>query len=59
MEESVLKACPQCEYPYGYAMNDEKYVCPDCNFEWNPNESQESVLVVKDANGNTLNSRPL
>ena len=32
-------------------------VCPDCNHEWNPEESTEVIStdnVVKDANGNPL-----
>jgi protein PhnA len=49
-----LKKCPQCDYPYGYAMSDDKYTCSDCNFEWNPNESKSTALVVKDANGSVL-----
>lgn len=49
-----LKQCPQCEYPYGYSLGNEMYACPECNFEWNPNESQSTILVVKDANGNLL-----
>jgi protein PhnA len=32
-------------------------VCPDCNHEWNPEDSAEEIStdnVVKDANGNPL-----
>ena len=30
-------------------------VCPECSYEWNPNEeSDEDSNVVKDANGNIL-----
>ena len=50
-----LKVCPQCECPYGYAIQDGMYCCPDCQHEWNPTEIADgNVLVVKDANGNIL-----
>lgn len=49
-----LKECPQCESPYGYSMGDGKYACSECGFEWNPDEAQNSSLLVKDANGNIL-----
>ncbi|MBO6606251.1 zinc ribbon domain-containing protein YjdM [Psychroserpens sp.] len=50
-----MKPCPQCESPYGYAMNDTIYACPECFHEWNPNaiEEPESEQVL-DSNGNTL-----
>lgn len=49
-----IKQCPQCECPYGYALSDDLYACPECNHEWNPNENQNGGNVVKDANGNVL-----
>ncbi len=50
-----MKPCPVCESPYGYAMGEALYVCPECNHEWNPGEvKEESGLMVKDANGNPL-----
>lgn len=49
-----LKKCPQCDSPYGYSMGDGMYACPECSFEWNPDEVQNSGLVVKDSNGNIL-----
>ena len=48
------KPCPQCEYPYAYAIDDTTYTCPDCNFEWNSNDNQNSEASVKDSNGNLL-----
>ena len=48
------KTCPQCEYPYAYAIDDTTYTCPDCNFEWSTIESSNVATVVKDANGNIL-----
>ena len=51
-----MKPCPQCKSPYGYAMGDEIYACPECSHEWNPNEKiEEDTLKVLDANGNVLN----
>lgn len=48
--------CPQCNYEYTYADGD-KWICPDCGFEWNPAElaaNASAVAVIKDANGNEL-----
>lgn len=50
-----MKTCPVCENPYGYFLSDDKYACPECNHEWNPQDVvDEDVLIVKDANGNIL-----
>jgi protein PhnA len=50
-----MKTCPSCNSPYDYATGEELYACPDCSFEWNPNEEyQEDGLVVKDSNGAIL-----
>lgn len=50
-----MKACPQCECPYGYSMGENVFACPDCSHEWNPNEVvEEDQLLVKDSNGNLL-----
>lgn len=50
-----MKKCPQCECPYGYALRDDLYCCPECAHEWNPAELvAEGALVVKDSNGNIL-----
>jgi protein PhnA len=49
-----IPPCPSCKSPYAYEM-DEKFVCPECGFEWIPDEEVvEEGLVVKDANGNIL-----
>ncbi len=45
--------CPNCKSEYTYPM-DSLLVCPECGHEWNPEEEQETGLVVKDANGNVL-----
>lgn len=47
-----LKVCPNCECPYGYALTENKFACPDCVHEWNPEELDK--LIVLDSNGNEL-----
>lgn len=48
-----MKACPQCQSPYGYEMSELLYACPECYHEWDPN-AQEQESPVLDANGNPL-----
>ncbi|MFV0441251.1 MAG: zinc ribbon domain-containing protein YjdM [Lachnospirales bacterium] len=46
--------CPKCNCEYTYEVN-ELYNCPECFYEWNPNNVvDENALVVKDVNGNLL-----
>lgn len=45
--------CPKCQSAYTY-LSDPLMTCPECGHEWNPDEVQETGLVVKDANGNRL-----
>jgi protein PhnA len=47
------KPCPQCKSPYAYPSG-SFMMCPECGHEWDPNEVEETGLVVKDANGNIL-----
>lgn len=50
-----MKSCPNCKSPYGYALSDDLYACPECYLEWNPNEEkEESRIVILDSNGNEL-----
>lgn len=50
-----MRPCPQCQSPYGYAVDEQTYACPECGHEWNPNEAMvEAGLKVLDANGNEL-----
>ena len=50
-----MKPCPECESPYGYAMNVALYVCPECTHEWDPNKKEEEQeIVILDSNGNPL-----
>lgn len=49
-----LPPCPQCSSEYVY-QDQSNLVCPECAFEWNPDEvSDEDVINVKDANGTLL-----
>lgn len=52
---SVTPPCPKCNCEYTYAI-DMLVSCPDCGYEWNPEDQQEEEtgLVVLDANGNRL-----
>lgn len=49
--------CPKCKSENAYPL-DYQFICPDCSFEWNPEEMEENSesgnLVVKDANGAIL-----
>jgi len=56
MSESEI-SCPKCKSPYAYS-NGSLMVCPECNYEWNPEEMEEAEtgLVVKDSNGAVLNN---
>lgn len=53
-----LQPCPNCQSPYGYALNDTMYKCPECDHEWDPAEvsisEEDPGLVVLDSNGNQL-----
>ena len=50
-----MKTCPNCKSTYGYSMGNDLFACPECSFEWNPNDdSLEDKLAIKDAHGNIL-----
>jgi len=56
-----MKACPNCKSPYGYALSNDIYACPECYHEWNPNQEietdpkTEDDIKILDSNGNELN----
>lgn len=50
-----LPSCPKCGSEYTYE-DGTLLVCPECAHEWSASSEVEDELVVKDANGNTLNS---
>ncbi len=48
--------CPKCKSLYAYE-NGSLMVCPECNYEWSPEERKEEMgtaAVIKDAHGNIL-----
>jgi protein PhnA len=50
-----LPNCPKCESSYTYA-DAALLICPECAHEWQEAELEaETVVVIKDANGNVLN----
>ncbi|MFC3093816.1 alkylphosphonate utilization protein [Alteromonas sediminis] len=49
-----LPPCPQCQSEYVY-QDQSQLICPECGFEWNPQEmAEEAQLNIKDANGALL-----
>lgn len=50
-----IPPCPKCNSPYAYA-DGALLVCPECAFEWNPQDEAQSAdgPVFKDANGAVL-----
>ena len=55
---STLPACPLCAMENTYP-DGENYVCADCGHEWPiaaHAEAADAAFVVRDVNGNVLNS---
>ena len=52
---SQLPNCPKCNSEYVYE-DGALLVCPECAYEWNPDEQAEGEegVVAIDANGNNL-----
>ena len=53
---STFPPCPQCQSAFTYD-DGSQLVCPECGHEWQPGAtaaSEDTALVVKDANGNLL-----
>ena len=51
-----LPPFPKCESEYAYK-DGPLLVCPECSFEWNPNQveaSEAKDTIIKDANGTIL-----
>lgn len=47
-----MPPCPKCQSEYVY-QDQSLFICPECNCEWDPTESDEE-LIVKDVHGNRL-----
>jgi protein PhnA len=55
---SEFPPCPKCKCEYTYS-NGIQVVCPECFYEWNPQEAAAADVVaadnkIVDANGNEL-----
>ena len=50
---SDLPACPACQESYTY-QQEEMFVCPSCGHEWSSADTDETVIVIRDSNGNPL-----
>ena len=50
---SEISNCPKCDMDNTY-FDGVINVCPDCGYEWNPDEEQESADIAKDSNGAIL-----
>ncbi len=48
-----LPNCPKCNSEYVYE-DGILLVCPECAYEWDPNEVAEEGLAVLDSNGTCL-----
>ncbi len=47
--------CLKCESEYVY-QDQEQMICPECAYEWNPQElaEEQAAAAIKDVNGATL-----
>ncbi|UPQ89701.1 zinc ribbon domain-containing protein YjdM [Vibrio sinaloensis] len=46
--------CPNCQSNYVY-QDQSLLVCPECSYEWNPDQvAEDETLSIKDANGTLL-----
>lgn len=53
---SSLPSCPKCNSEYTY-QDGTLFICPECAHEWmdtTEEKTEENSLIIKDANGNTL-----
>ncbi|MBA2654450.1 MAG: alkylphosphonate utilization protein [Gammaproteobacteria bacterium] len=53
---NTLPKCPKCNSEFTYK-DGIFFVCPECLYEWANDEDEEApenTLIIKDANGNTL-----
>ncbi len=48
-----LPPCPNCGSEYVY-QDQNNLVCPECAYEWNPDEAEANQPTAKDANGTLL-----
>ena len=48
-----LPPCPKCQSEFVY-QDQNHLICPECAYEWNPDEPDVDAIVMKDANGTLL-----
>ena len=48
-----LPACPKCQSEFVY-QDQNHLICPECAYEWNPDEPDADAIEMKDANGTLL-----
>jgi protein PhnA len=52
---SQIPSCPKCSSEFAYSTGGPLLICPECAYEWNPQESEpDTEELIKDANGNIL-----
>ena len=54
---NALPKCSKCNSEYTYK-DGAFFICPECSYEWTNSEDEkiaDNTLIIKDANGNTLN----
>ena len=49
----TIPACPKCKSEYAYE-DRNLFNCPECGNEWDPDASDDDVIVLKDSVGNLL-----
>ena len=49
----TLPPCPKCSSEYVY-QDQAMLICPECAHEWDPNQTGEDAIQLKDAVGNEL-----
>ena len=52
---SDLPNCPQCDSSYTY-QDRGGFVCPECAHEWKASDAAAQETIIKDSNGNVLQS---
>lgn len=48
-----LPPCPKCQSEYVY-QDQAMLICPECAYEWNPDQPEDDTPKVQDANGTLL-----
>lgn len=54
-DSATFPPCPACNSEFVY-LDQNLLICPECGYEWDPKDSDEDDIIVKDANGALLNA---